>query len=61
MRRTQLTQVQMPFNPLRPIIHALCDALDAPITAHDALARVENLERDLPTHALFSPLHQDDA
>ncbi|CAE6478113.1 hypothetical protein ACGC1H_002742 [Rhizoctonia solani] len=50
---------KMPFNPLRPIIQDLCDALDSSITAHDALARVESLEHTLSRHELFSPLHDD--
>ncbi|CAE6481265.1 unnamed protein product [Rhizoctonia solani] len=47
---------KMSFNPLRPIIQDLCDALDSNITAHDALARVESLEQSLSRHELFSPL-----
>ncbi|KAJ1307695.1 hypothetical protein OPQ81_001785 [Rhizoctonia solani] len=50
---------KMPFNPLRPIIQDLCDALDTPITAHDALDRVESLERSLSRHDLFSPLRDE--
>ncbi|KAH7341625.1 hypothetical protein B0J17DRAFT_266716 [Rhizoctonia solani] len=50
---------KMPFNPLRPIIQDLCDALDSPMSAHDALARVESLERTLSREDLFSPLHDD--
>ncbi|QRW18097.1 hypothetical protein RhiXN_03021 [Rhizoctonia solani] len=46
---------KMSFNPLRPIIQDLCDALDSNITAHDALARVESLEQSLSRHELFSP------
>ncbi|KAG8761916.1 hypothetical protein FRC11_012278 [Ceratobasidium sp. 423] len=50
---------KMPFNPLRPIIQDLCDALEYPITAHDALERVEGLERTLSWQDLFSPLHDE--
>ncbi|CAE6480393.1 unnamed protein product [Rhizoctonia solani] len=50
---------KMPFNPLRPIIQDLCDALEYPITAHDALERVESLERTLSRQDLFSPLHDE--
>ncbi|CAE6437953.1 unnamed protein product [Rhizoctonia solani] len=50
---------KMPLSPLRPIIQDLCDAFDSDITAHDALTRVESLERSLSRHELFSPLNDE--
>ncbi|CAE7233904.1 unnamed protein product [Rhizoctonia solani] len=50
---------KMSSSPLEPIIQDLCDAFDSSITAHDALARVEALERTLSRHELFSPLRDD--
>ncbi|QRV90194.1 hypothetical protein RhiJN_18212 [Ceratobasidium sp. AG-Ba] len=50
---------KMPFNHLRPIIQDLCDAFDTGISAHDALTRVENLERALTSHELLRSISFD--
>ncbi|KAF8604548.1 hypothetical protein BDV93DRAFT_522258 [Ceratobasidium sp. AG-I] len=49
---------KMPFNALRPIIQELCDALVSPTSAHDVLARVESLERELPRHELIRSVRE---
>lgn len=48
----------MPFNELRPIIQELCDAVVSPTSAHDVLARVESLERELPRHELVRSVRE---
>jgi hypothetical protein len=46
----------MPFSHLRPIIQELCDALETSTSAHDVLAHVEGLERDLTSQELLQSI-----